>query len=195
MGCGPPGSSVQGILQTRTLEWVVISFSRGSSDPRIELVSLVSPALASILFTTSTTWDRVQSLVWEDATSRETAKPSHCNYWAHVLQVPRATPLKPVRAMRSSPHSSQLQKACAKQRRLSTAKSKTNKKNLILKKVGGWFSIQHNSWKNTYQSTGDKDPYRFRKDKNRSDAKKFSSQNIYLSSRLSNNMMEGLHQK
>ena len=30
----PPGSSVHGILQTRILEWVAISFSRGSSQPR-----------------------------------------------------------------------------------------------------------------------------------------------------------------
>ena len=29
-----PGSSVHGILQTRILEWVAISFSRGSSQPR-----------------------------------------------------------------------------------------------------------------------------------------------------------------
>ena len=29
-----PGSSVYGILQARTLEWVAISFSRGSSRPR-----------------------------------------------------------------------------------------------------------------------------------------------------------------
>ena len=29
--CGLPGSSVHGILQARTLEWVTISFSRGSS--------------------------------------------------------------------------------------------------------------------------------------------------------------------
>ena len=29
-----PGSSVHGISQARTLEWVVISFSRGSSQPR-----------------------------------------------------------------------------------------------------------------------------------------------------------------
>ena len=28
MDCGPPGSSVQGILQARTLEWVTIPFSR-----------------------------------------------------------------------------------------------------------------------------------------------------------------------
>ena len=32
--CSPPGSSVHGILQARILEWVVISFSRGSSWPR-----------------------------------------------------------------------------------------------------------------------------------------------------------------
>ena len=32
--CSPPGSSVHGILQARILEWVVISFSRGSSQPR-----------------------------------------------------------------------------------------------------------------------------------------------------------------
>ena len=29
-----PGSSVHGILQARVLEWVAISFSRGSSHPR-----------------------------------------------------------------------------------------------------------------------------------------------------------------
>ena len=34
MGCSPPGSSVHGILQARTLEWVVILFSRGPSQPR-----------------------------------------------------------------------------------------------------------------------------------------------------------------
>ena len=30
MNCSPPGSSVHGIFQTRILEWVSISFSRGS---------------------------------------------------------------------------------------------------------------------------------------------------------------------
>ena len=34
MGCSPPGSLVHGILQVRVLEWVAISFSRGSSRPR-----------------------------------------------------------------------------------------------------------------------------------------------------------------
>ena len=34
MDCRPPGSSVNGILQARILEWVAIPFSRGSSQPR-----------------------------------------------------------------------------------------------------------------------------------------------------------------
>ena len=34
MDYSPPGSSVHGILQTRILKWVVIPFSRGSSQPR-----------------------------------------------------------------------------------------------------------------------------------------------------------------
>ena len=36
MDCSLPGSSVHGILQARILEWVAISFSRRSSQPRIE---------------------------------------------------------------------------------------------------------------------------------------------------------------
>ena len=34
MDCSPPGSSVHRILKARTLEWVVISSSRGSSRPK-----------------------------------------------------------------------------------------------------------------------------------------------------------------
>ena len=34
MDCSPPGSSVHGILQARTLEWVAMPSSRGSSRPR-----------------------------------------------------------------------------------------------------------------------------------------------------------------
>ena len=34
MVCGPPGSSVHGILQAEVLEWVAIPCSRGSSQPR-----------------------------------------------------------------------------------------------------------------------------------------------------------------
>ena len=34
MDCSPPGSSVHGILQARTLEWVAMPFSRQSSPLR-----------------------------------------------------------------------------------------------------------------------------------------------------------------
>ena len=34
MDCSPPGSSVHEVFQARILEWVAISFSRGSSQPR-----------------------------------------------------------------------------------------------------------------------------------------------------------------
>ena len=54
----PLGSSVHGILQARILEWVAISFSRGSSRPRDQThISYMSPALAGGFFIRSTTWD------------------------------------------------------------------------------------------------------------------------------------------
>ena len=37
LNCSLPGSSVHGILQARILEWVVIFFSRGSSQPRDQI--------------------------------------------------------------------------------------------------------------------------------------------------------------
>ena len=45
MDCSPPGSTVHGSFQARLLEWVAISFSRGSSQPRdrTQSVSLASP--------------------------------------------------------------------------------------------------------------------------------------------------------
>ena len=43
--CSPPGSSVHGLSQARILEWVAISFSRESSDPRIKPMSPVFPEL------------------------------------------------------------------------------------------------------------------------------------------------------
>ena len=57
MDCSPPGSAVHGISQARILEWVAISFSRGSLQPGIKPVSLASPALAGRVFTSSTSWE------------------------------------------------------------------------------------------------------------------------------------------
>ena len=51
MEYSPPGSSVHGIFQARMLEWIAISYSKGSSRPRDQAWSLVSPALAGRFFT------------------------------------------------------------------------------------------------------------------------------------------------
>ena len=48
MDYSPPGSSVHGIFQARILEWVAISYSRGSSRPRDQTC-----VLASQFFTTA----------------------------------------------------------------------------------------------------------------------------------------------
>ena len=48
---GPPGSSVHGIFQA--LEWVTISFSRGSSRPRVQTHVPVSSALVGRFFATA----------------------------------------------------------------------------------------------------------------------------------------------
>ena len=50
----PPGSSVHGIFQARTLEWVAISFLGDLSDLGVEPASL---ALAGRFFTTSAIWE------------------------------------------------------------------------------------------------------------------------------------------
>ena len=52
----PPGSSVHGILQARILEWAAIPLYGESSNPGIASASLMSPALAGRLFSTSATW-------------------------------------------------------------------------------------------------------------------------------------------
>ena len=48
--CSPPGSSVHGILQARTLEWV-------RDLPNSGLMSPAYPAMAGGFFTTSATWE------------------------------------------------------------------------------------------------------------------------------------------
>ena len=54
--CDPMDYSMPGsmgfIHQARVLEWVAISFSRGSSDPGIQPMSPVAPAMAGRFFTT-----------------------------------------------------------------------------------------------------------------------------------------------
>ena len=45
MECGPPGSSVHGILQARMLEWVACPPPGDLPDSGIQPLSLASPAL------------------------------------------------------------------------------------------------------------------------------------------------------
>ena len=52
MDCSPPGSYVHGNSQAGMLEWVAISFSRGSCLVKEGLS--VPPALAEVFFTTET---------------------------------------------------------------------------------------------------------------------------------------------
>ena len=51
MDCSSPGSSVHGIFQAKVLEWVAISFSRGSSQPRdqTQVSCIIEDALPSEL--------------------------------------------------------------------------------------------------------------------------------------------------
>ena len=70
MDCSLPGSSVHGISQARILEWVAISFSRGSSCPRdLTLASCTAGALSHCR----------QSLT--DWATRE----AQYDYYSHVL--------------------------------------------------------------------------------------------------------------
>ena len=51
MDCSAPGSSAHGILQTRIQEWVAMPPPGNLPDPGVEPASLLSPALASGVFT------------------------------------------------------------------------------------------------------------------------------------------------
>ena len=57
MDCCPPDSSVHGILQARMLEWLPPPPPGDLPNLEIEHTFLMSPALAGVIFTTSTTWE------------------------------------------------------------------------------------------------------------------------------------------
>ena len=57
MGSSPPVSSVHGILQARILEWIAMPLPGDLPKPGIELASLMSPTLAGMFLTASTTWE------------------------------------------------------------------------------------------------------------------------------------------
>ena len=56
MDCSPSGSSVHRIFQTRILEWVAISFSKGSSRPRDQTCITYVSCVTSRLLTSWAEW-------------------------------------------------------------------------------------------------------------------------------------------
>ena len=77
MDCHKPGSSVYGILQARILEWVAISSSRKSSQPRDQ--TLLSP-VASALQADSLPLSHWRS--WTKTTKHKTSSIRH--YWGKL---------------------------------------------------------------------------------------------------------------
>ena len=57
MNCSPPGSSVHGDSPSKNTGWIAVPSPGDLPHPGIEPTSLISPALASESFNTSTTWE------------------------------------------------------------------------------------------------------------------------------------------
>ena len=57
MDCSPPGSSVLGVLQAGTLEWVASPSPGDLPNPGVEPLFLMSPTLAGGFSTTTATWE------------------------------------------------------------------------------------------------------------------------------------------
>ena len=72
--CSPPGSSVHGIILARTLEWVAVSSSRGSSPLRDHThIYLLSLALAGGFFYHRAAWETNAPLSTVNSSDREGA--------------------------------------------------------------------------------------------------------------------------
>ena len=85
--CSLPGSSVHGIFQARVLEWVAISFSRGSSRPKDwTLVSRIAGLRFTIWATRKVTW------MWE-LDYKESWAPKNWCFWTVLLEKTLEGPL------------------------------------------------------------------------------------------------------
>ena len=75
--CNPLGSSVHGILQARTLEWVAIPFSRGSSWPRVRTWVSYIFCIADRFFTTWATREVERAKAPHQGDSGRLPHPGH----------------------------------------------------------------------------------------------------------------------
>jgi len=57
MDCSLPGSSVHGIFKAGILEWVAVSFSRGSFQPRDQTHFFCVSCIGSQVLYHTTTWE------------------------------------------------------------------------------------------------------------------------------------------
>ena len=100
--CSPPGTAVYGILQAGTLEWVAVSFSRGSSQAGDQtLVSCIAGSYIALLSEAVPYSDirhKKTSIVWSlyhrELTSQETVDGVHVLMWK-VQHCLKPSPCKP----------------------------------------------------------------------------------------------------
>ena len=88
MDYSPPGSSIHGIIQARILKWVAISFSRRSSQPRVQ--TCVSCIGREVLYHCATREALTQlhhSLLTPDGCSPTPRKPSQQAILQHQQDV------------------------------------------------------------------------------------------------------------
>ena len=87
--CSPPGSSVHGILQARILEWVAISFSRGSSPPRDQTrVSCIAGRFFTIWAVREAQKQHGQRQILRSAGSAENREPEGGTTWVPAAGKP-----------------------------------------------------------------------------------------------------------
>ena len=71
MDCSPPGSCVHGIFQARMLDWVAISFSRGSSQLKDwTWVSFIAGRLFTVWATTEAPMSTYQKVIFSFPSSK-----------------------------------------------------------------------------------------------------------------------------
>ena len=92
-----PGSSVHGIFQARILEWVVISFSRGSSQPRDWTHVSWASCIGQGLLHRFTTWEAIgyihisscnlKKIFLQPSLTRNIGLESVCIWTSHFLSL------------------------------------------------------------------------------------------------------------
>ena len=92
MDCSPPGSSVSGIFQARTLEWVAISTSRESSGPKdwtwVSYIAGGSFTTQPLILTSRLAVSRVASLLRGEGGSVQEFTPKLPEAWIHAPLLP-----------------------------------------------------------------------------------------------------------